>query len=45
MPKVKTYTEEFQELLDQSILIRAPVKIPKDMRRLNVTKGIMKKSI
>ena len=43
IPKVKIYTGETQELLDESILIRAIVKIPRDIRRLKVTKGNIKK--
>ena len=34
----KVYTEEFRELLDESILTKATVKILSDMTRLNVTK-------
>ena len=45
IPKVKIYTGETRELLDESILIRAIVKIPRDIRRLRVTKGNIKKSI
>ena len=36
---------EKRELLDESILIKANVKTPSDIRRLNVTKGNIKKSI
>ena len=43
--KVKIYTGETRELVDESILIRAIARIPKDMRRLHVTKGNIKKSI
>ena len=42
--KVKNLARETQELLDESILIRATIEIPRDMRRLNVTEGIIKKS-
>ena len=41
----KVYTGEIREWLDKSILIRAIVKIPRDTRRLNVTKENKKKSI
>ena len=44
-PRVKTYNGETRELLHESILISATVKIPRDMRSLNVTKGNIKKSI
>ena len=39
------YTGELRELLDESFLIRATVKSPSDIRRLNVTKGNIKKNI
>ena len=45
IPKVKIYTGETRELLDESILITATVKNPLDIRRLNVTKENIKKSI
>ena len=45
IPNAKIYTGETRELLDESILIRATVKSPRDMRRLNVTNGNIKKSI
>ena len=41
---MKIYTGETREMLDESILITATVKIPRDMRRLNVTKGNVKKT-
>ena len=44
IPKVKIYTGETRDVLDESILIRATVEIPRDMRRLIVTKGNIKKS-
>ena len=45
IPIVKTYTGETREFLEDSILIRATIKFPRDMRRLNVTKGNIKKGI
>ena len=45
IPKVKIYTGGTRELLDESILPKAIVKIPRDIRRLRVTKGNIKKSI
>ena len=41
----KVYSGEMRERLDESILIRAAVKIPSDMRTFNVTKGTIKKNI
>ena len=38
-------TGETRELLDESILIKANVRIPSDIRRINVTKGNIMKSI
>ena len=40
----KVYTGEIRELLAESILIRAIVKIPRDIRKQNATKRNMKKS-
>ena len=44
-PFQRVYTGEIRELLDESILVRAIVRTPNDIRRLKVTKGNIKKSI
>ena len=41
----KVYTGETRELLDESILIRATVWFPNDIKRLKVTRRKMRKSI
>ena len=45
IPKVKIFTGETRELLDESILLKAIVKIPRDIRRLRVTEGNIKKAL
>ena len=40
----KLYTVEIRQLLDESIRIKATVKIPSEVRRLKVTKGNKKKA-
>ena len=42
---MKIYTGETRKFLEESFLIRATVLIPRDMRRLNVTKGNIKKQL